>query len=378
MLEAQSQTEWLILPAALDALTATVKAAGVERPDPSPEAESPIFSVTGASMTISVRGPLFPRAIGWLRAYGYENTGYDEIASALAQASTDPKVADVVLSIDSPGGTVAGLFDVVRSLENFNKPIRTEVAGTAASAAYAIAAMGGEITATTREASFGSIGVAVTAYISPYSVDITNTESPDKRPDLSTEEGREVYRSYLDELYGLFARAIASGRGVSVETVNSEFGRGRVMVASSALASGLIDQTLDASEIQQSAATGDQNKDSAMDLKELKASHPSVYAEAVEEGVKTERDRVAAHLTLGEASGDIKTAFEAIEKGEEMTALYSAKYQAAAMKRDAIAARATEQPETPAPGADVPNAEQSEEQQVADAAVDQVLSGYGG
>lgn len=70
-----------------------------------------------------------------------------------------------------------------------------------------------------------------------------------------------------------------------------------------------------------------------MTLEELKAQHPELCKELVAEGVKKERDRVCAHLTLGEASGDLKTAFEAIESGEAMTSTLQAKYMAAGMNR---------------------------------------------
>ena len=40
-----------------------------------------------------------------------------------------------------------------------------------------------------------------------------------------------------------------------------------------------------------------------------------------------------AHLTMGEASGDMKTAISAVTAGEEMTATLQAKYMAAGMNR---------------------------------------------
>lgn len=77
-----------------------------------------------------------------------------------------------------------------------------------------------------------------------------------------------------------------------------------------------------------------------MTLEELKAQHPAVYNAAVAEGTKQERDRVCAHLTLGEQSGDRKTAQEAIESGDGLTASIHAKYIAASWaRRDVDAAQ---------------------------------------
>lgn len=76
-----------------------------------------------------------------------------------------------------------------------------------------------------------------------------------------------------------------------------------------------------------------------MDLKTLQAQHPDVYTAAVQQGVDQERDRVTAHLTMGEASGDNKTAFAAIKDGSEMTATLQATYMTAGMNRSDVAAR---------------------------------------
>ena len=76
-----------------------------------------------------------------------------------------------------------------------------------------------------------------------------------------------------------------------------------------------------------------------MDLQTLKAQHPDVYAAAAQEGRDQERDRVNAHLTMGEASGDMKTAIGAIGDGSAMTATLQAKYLAAGMNRSDVQAR---------------------------------------
>ncbi len=78
-----------------------------------------------------------------------------------------------------------------------------------------------------------------------------------------------------------------------------------------------------------------------MDLNELKVTHPEAYAAARAEGVTEERDRVEAHLTMGTSSGDMKTALEAIESGEGMTAKLQAKYMSAGMNRADMNARET-------------------------------------
>lgn len=70
-----------------------------------------------------------------------------------------------------------------------------------------------------------------------------------------------------------------------------------------------------------------------MDMMQLKAEHPALFAEAVAVGVAQERERVSAHLTMGEASGDMALAVTSINNGDEMSATVNAKYMAAHMKR---------------------------------------------
>lgn len=73
--------------------------------------------------------------------------------------------------------------------------------------------------------------------------------------------------------------------------------------------------------------------DEIMTVSELQAQHPELYAEVVVAGVKQERERVTAHLTMGEASGDMGLAVASINEGAEMSATINAKYMAAHMKR---------------------------------------------
>lgn len=75
------------------------------------------------------------------------------------------------------------------------------------------------------------------------------------------------------------------------------------------------------------------HKEKSMTLSELRADHPELFAEAVAVGVNQERERVTAHLTMGEASGDMALAVASITNGAEMSATINAKYMAAHMKR---------------------------------------------
>jgi hypothetical protein len=97
--------------------------------------------------------------------------------------------------------------------------------------------------------------------------------------------------------------------------------------------------------LQPEPAEGGENiRRTEMDLNQLKAEHPAVYAAAVEAGVNQERERAEAHITLGEASGDINFAVACIKDGSGLTPSVNAKYMAAGMNKNAVEDRASETP----------------------------------
>jgi hypothetical protein len=59
----------------------------------------------------------------------------------------------------------------------------------------------------------------------------------------------------------------------------------------------------------------------------------AAIASAEARGVTRERQRVAAHLTMGESCGDMSIALECIRSGAEMTVDVQARYMAAGMNR---------------------------------------------
>lgn len=319
-----------------------------------------ILSKAGRTARVSVSGVLTSSPNWFAVIFGGGNTLYPEIQAAIAQAEQDDSIDDIELYIDSPGGNVAGLFETVAAIQSAKKPIRAKVGNQAASAGYILAAVAEEVVATSRASSVGSFGVAVDMvfYSDEELVSITNSESPDKRPDMKTEEGRAVVREHLDALYDLFADSVATARGVSVQKMNSDFGRGAMFLADEAVKRGMVDRiegsrpNLAVVPSNRTATLGgDEPEAMNMDLKTLKAQHPDVFAAAVAEGVTKERDRVAAHLTMGEASGDMETALKAVNDGAEMTSSLQAKYMAAGMRRADITARDKESGEAAAAAA---------------------------
>lgn len=120
-----------------------------------------IYAVHDGVAIIPVEGTL-TRSWGLDPYSGF--TGYDGIKAKLVAAMDDSSVDAILLDIDSPGGAVAGLFDLVDLIYAFReanvKPIATIANEMACSAAYAIFSAGSPgLRFATRTADVGSIGV---------------------------------------------------------------------------------------------------------------------------------------------------------------------------------------------------------------------------
>jgi ClpP class serine protease len=298
------------------------------------------LSVSGGTATIRVEGVLTKRPDFWAQFFGSSNTTYSSIGNALQFAANSADVSEIVFSVDSPGGSAEGLIELLEKISTVRqqggKKMRV-IADQAQSAAYGIAAAVGPITARNRGAPFGSIGTATSYYVDPRVIDLTNTDSPDKRPNLATDEGKAVVVRYLDQINHEFASAIAAGRGVPLARVTGGYGRGASMTAAEALRLGLIDNI--ATTAPRAVPS---NKGHSMADRDPEQAERAARTAAVQEGVTQERDRVVGHITMGESSGDMSIALAAIRAGAGMTIELQSQYMAAAMRRAAQGQRQAE------------------------------------
>lgn len=200
------------------------------------------LALAGDVAEIRVDGVLTEQPDFWAWLLGIPNTTYGDLLEAIAVAKASPAVRRVVVRVDSAGGECSGLFDVLDAFADLraSKAVTVE-AIEAHSAAYGIAAVAGPIEACGRASMFGSVGVAVSFLLRDNVLDLTNSASPDKRPDLRTDEGKAVVVAQLDAIYDLFADAIATGRGTTVQRVAADFGRGASFTAEEARRRGMID-----------------------------------------------------------------------------------------------------------------------------------------
>ncbi|MDP3276052.1 MAG: signal peptide peptidase SppA [Deltaproteobacteria bacterium] len=178
--------------------------------------------------------------------------GEETLRTAIEAAMNSPRVAAVVLRIDSPGGSATASEHIWRAIDRLarRKPLIVSVGRQAASGGYYVAAPAREIFVNA-SALTGSIGiffgkVDISGLLTRLHVGVeTSRRGPHADMD-------SIYRAFdeselvtvqrlITESYNLFLSRVASGRHRSVGEVH-HLGEGRVFTGRMALANGLADR----------------------------------------------------------------------------------------------------------------------------------------
>ncbi len=195
----------------------------------------------GTVALVPVNGPIFRYANLMTELSGA--TSLELLARDFNAAVDDPRTDSIVLVLDSPGGQSSGISEFAQMVRSSPKKVVAYVDGNAASAAYWIAAAASEVVVS-RTGAVGSIGTVLTVRASKDdgSIEIVSSQSPNKRPDMSTPEGRALGQNLVDKLTTIFIEDVAQYRGVSEETVLADFGQGDIRIGSDAVAVGMADR----------------------------------------------------------------------------------------------------------------------------------------
>lgn len=317
--------------------------------------DEPRFLKADGVARIPIIGALTKSPDFFFSLFGSGNTVYGNIVAAVQAADADPEIDRIVLEIDSPGGTLAGMFEAAAAIAATTKPTTAEITDQAASAAFALASQADSITVNNPMARVGSIGIVTSQIVNESKVTITSTDAPLKSPDVSTPEGVAAIRAELDAVHIEFAQLIATGRGVTLNQVNTDFGRGGMLIASEALQAGLIDG-IDSGRIAAQAEPSSTETTTAMDLNELLAKYPELCASIRQTGhaagITQERERVTAHVSMGEGSpASALLAAGFIIDGSDFGPVQQAKYLGAARNAADINAVQADSNENSPPGA---------------------------
>ena len=236
------------LQTALDAEVRLMAGQGDMKDDEDEECPR-LLSVADGLATITIKGPLVNSDSPFLKYFGV--TGYPEIREALLCAVNDPAVQQILLDVDSGGGSVSGCDDtgnLIRSVHKI-KPV-TAYGDCMASAAYWLACSAGRVYSS-KAALVGSIGVKAT--FKEYSeankmggVAVTVIRAgkykalADPNEPLSKAAEAQI-QAMVDAAYGVFVDHVVAMRGRSYEYTDKTMADGQEFIGQAAVDVGLTD-----------------------------------------------------------------------------------------------------------------------------------------
>ncbi len=220
------------------------------------DSEAAVSNQRGVVGVIPLRGVIANRMGGMNESSG--GMSVERFRALFRQAMSTDSIHSIIVDVDSPGGTVAGVPEMAAEMlaARGTKPIIAQVDALCASAGYWLAACCDEIVATPSSL-VGSVGIFtvredVSEALEKAGVKV-NVISAGKHKAESmpffplSEDARAHIQAQVDEAYDQFVKAVAAGRKVSPADVRNGYGKGRVISAKDALAEGMIDRiaTLD-------------------------------------------------------------------------------------------------------------------------------------
>ncbi|HBO0262302.1 S49 family peptidase [Pseudomonas aeruginosa] len=246
--ELAASQPWLMLPEHLENLLAIAERMGDPQALVTREGErltkARTVTVRNGVAIVPVTGPIFRYANLFTEISGATST--QVLATDIQRALDDPAVRSIVLNIDSPGGVASGINELAELVYEGRKRKRivTYAGGYLASAAYWIGSAAEEIVID-ETAMAGSIGVIVEAVAQPDGPDkpkryqVVSRNAPNKRPDVTTEEGRKKIGETVDALAEVFENKVARNLGVAAERIPEMGDYGGLLVGAAAVQAGL-------------------------------------------------------------------------------------------------------------------------------------------
>jgi signal peptide peptidase SppA len=259
-------TPWALMPERLNALAGVVMrwSAGVsaevqimdqiqtDRMSRESRRQSATMQSSGGIAVLPLYGVVTQRGNMVDDVSGPGSTSTQQFSSALRQLLADDTVGQILIDIDSPGGSVYGVAELADEIQSARskKPVVAVANSLAASAAYWIGCSASEFYVTPG-GDVGSIGVwqahqdysqaleesgVKTTLISAGKFKVEgNPYSP------LDADAQSFMQSRVDDYYAAFTKSVARGRGVSVAQVREGMGQGRVLGAEAALAQNMVD-----------------------------------------------------------------------------------------------------------------------------------------
>jgi capsid assembly protease len=195
-----------------------------------PRAENRPYDVVEGVAIIPVEGTLVQK-LGTMRPYS-GMTGYDGIRANLSMALEDDGVRAIMLDVDSPGGEVAGCFDISDAIYAARgvKPMWSILSESAYSAAYSIASSTDRIIVP-RTGGTGSVGVICahvdfSKMLEGAGISVELITYGDRKADGNqygplSKDARARFQADVDTMGDLFVQTVARNRNMKPAAVKA-------------------------------------------------------------------------------------------------------------------------------------------------------------
>jgi len=288
--------EWAVLPATYDRISEIIeeRAQGL-KPDTS-ELAARIDGQTYGSdaesdgaddvCVINLHGVLISRA-GMMDMISGA-TSPQTFAQLVTQAANDPQISTIVISADTPGGTVSGTqvaADAITYAKG-KKPVIGVVDDMACSAGIWILSQCSEIVipASGTVGSIGVIGTHVDRSKALAQAGLKHTvirSTPGKAlgqpSEAMTGKALEQTQARMDALHGQFVQAVATGRGVPLDTA-AAWGTGDTWLGQDAVDMGLADRLGTLASVLAELSVADAAEDATLSLQNAALAEDSLLA----------------------------------------------------------------------------------------------------
>lgn len=259
----------------------------------------------GSTAVLKVIGPIFRYASMFENISGA--TSIQSVNKQFQRLENDESIKKIILVIDSPGGEVAGISEFSKNVKNSSKEVIAYVDGMAASGAYWIASACSKIYAN-ETSMLGSVGAVISVHNKNEEgeIEFVSSVSPNKRPDVNTESGKESIQSLVNRIGSIFVETVAENRNVSVDYVIDNFGKGGIIIGKEALSVKMADKICSMKDLIIQEESGIMNQEE----KSMRIENMGEY----ENGVKDERERVIAIFSNSFTAPD-QTALKCVSDG---------------------------------------------------------------
>jgi len=328
------------------------------------------YNVQDGVLTIPVKGVLMNRMSV---AFGSYATGYQYIERAVERGMDDDDVKMIAFAIDSPGGEVAGNFELVEKIASMRgtKSMRAFASDHAYSAAYSIATAADSITMS-RSGGVGSVGVLtahmdVSERLDKMGVKVTFIYAGKHKVDGNPyqalpDDVKDRIQDRIDRIYGEFVSLVAENRGMDEQAVRDTealtYDASNAVEIGFADGIGAMDKELAAfkqaaTEMEHNMATTTPKTPAAQEggitQAQLDSAAETAKAEGVTEGMNAERERIFGILNSEEAKTRPAAAKMAVNAGMTVEAAVASLNDMPEEKPQAAAPEPAPEPKADAP-----------------------------